>query len=356
MTKTILTTSETAELLGISVRTAQMMIEGGALPSWKTPGGHRRVHRDDVLRILAQSDGRESPSSRVVLIAPTATSKKLESAIAAVPGCSTETYPNIYSALLEIGLHVPAAVVFDMTHQDEDYSALLRILSSNSELSGVKVIIVDEKNGSAHNRRFSSRITATKPERLAETVRAVLSDKPDSAITLPKDLPFPVAPNEGQRLAAVQRSGLMDTGVDEVFDRLTWLASETLQAPVALFTTLTPDRQVFKSKQGLEMDDTPRDWAFCNYTILQRGVFTVGNLARDERFKDNPAVRKDPKFRFYAGVPVVDADAFALGSLCIIDKKPRTLSDGEAEILRSLAYVMSEAVQARTPKSRLHKM
>jgi GAF domain-containing protein len=184
----------------------------------------------------------------------------------------------------------------------------------------------------------------------------VLSDKPDSVITLPGDLPFPVAPNEGQRLAAVQRSGLMETGAEEVFDRLTWLAGETLQAPVALFTTLTPDRQVFKAKRGLDMDDTPRDWAFCNYTILQRGVFTVGNLARDERFKDNPAVRKDPKFRFYAGVPVVDADAFALGSLCIIDKKPRTLTDGEAEILRSLAYVMAEAVQARTPTGRLRKM
>ena len=250
MAKEILTTSETAQLLGISVRTAQMMIEGGALPSWKTPGGHRRVYRDDVLGLITKNGRRGEQSS---------------------------------------------------PFRD------LPLNNSESMISNGK-------------------------------------------------LPFPVAHNEEQRLAALQQSGIVDSAPEEVFDRLTWLASQTLNAPFALFTMLTSDRQWFKAKHGLDINETPRDWAFCNYTILQRGVFAVENLAGDERFANNPAVKQDPKFRFYAGAPVVDADGFAFGSLCIMDRKPRTLNENESQVLRSLAYVTSEAVQSRGAKARLRNM
>lgn len=248
MAKEILTTSETAKLLGISVRTAQMMIEGGAVPSWKTPGGHRRVYRDDVLALIPQQKG-QSPQ-----------------------------------------------------------------------------------------------------------LRDVLRDKPESVISINGNLPFPIAPNENQRLVAVERSGLVDSAPEEIFDRLTWLASRTLKAPFALFTTLTSDRQWFKSKHGLDIEETPRNWAFCNYTILQRGVFVVENLSGDERFANNPAVKQYPKFRFYAGVPVVDADGFALGSLCIMDRQPRTLNEDETEVLRSLAYLTSAAVQSHKATTPLREM
>lgn len=251
MAKEILTTSETAQLLGVSVRTAQMMIEGGAVPSWKTPGGHRRVYREDVLALIPKNDrpGRQSPQFR------------------------------------------------DMP-----------------------------------------------------------PDKPESVISMNSSLPFPIAPDETQRLAALQRSGLVNSAPEEIFDRLTWLASHTLKAPFALFTTLTSDRQWFKSKHGLDINETPRNWAFCNYTILQRGVFAIENLSGDKRFADNPAVKQDPKFRFYAGAPVVDADGFAFGSLCIMDRKPRSLNEEQTEVLRSLAYLTSEAVQSRSAKSRLREM
>lgn len=114
-------------------------------------------------------------------------------------------------------------------------------------------------------------------------------------------------------------------------------------------------RSWFKARHGLDLTETPRDWAFCNYTILQRGVFAVENLSVDERFADNPAVQQEPNFRFYAGAPVVDADGFAFGSLCIMDRKPRTLTENESEVLRSLAYLTSEAVQSRSAKTRLRK-
>jgi len=129
-----------------------------------------------------------------------------------------------------------------------------------------------------------------------------------------------------------------------------------LHAPFALFTTLTSDRQWFKSKHGLRITETPRDWAFCNYTILQRDIFAVENLPLDKRFADNPAVKQDPRFAFYAGAPVVDPDGFAVGSLCILDRKPRTLSENEAEVLRSLAFLTSEAVQSRNARSRMRDM
>lgn len=251
MAKEILTTSETAQLLGISVRTAQMMIEGGALPSWKTPGGHRRVYREDVLALMTKG-GRQGEQ--------------------------------------------------------------------------------------------------------ASPVRNLLREKPEFAIAMNEKLTFPVAPNENQRLAALQHSGLVDSAPEEVFDRLTWLAGQTLNAPFALFTTLTSDRQWFKSKQGLHITETPRDWAFCNYTILQRSVFAVENLTLDERFANNPAVKQNPRFCFYAGAPVVDAGGFALGSLCILDRKPRTLNENEAEVLRSLAYLTSEAVQSRKVKGGLREI
>ena len=92
--------------------------------------------------------------------------------------------------------------------------------------------------------------------------------------------------------------------------RLTWLAARSLDAPVALLTLLTPTRQWFKSRYGLDMVETPRGWAFCNHTILQKGIMVAENLATDQRFAENPAVSGELEFRFYAGCPVVDPEGF----------------------------------------------
>jgi GAF domain-containing protein len=114
-----------------------------------------------------------------------------------------------------------------------------------------------------------------------------------------------------------------------------------------LVTLLTSTHQNFKSRHGLQIDQTPRSWAFGNYTILQRDVFSVSDLAGDSRFASNPAVMSDPHFRFYAGASVVDADGFALGSLCVIDYEPRTLDTVQEKILRILAKVASDEIRLR---------
>jgi len=123
--------------------------------------------------------------------------------------------------------------------------------------------------------------------------------------------------------------------------------------PIALLTLLTPTRQWFKSRHGLDMVETPRSWAFCNHTILQKGVLVAEDLAADERFATNPAVAGGPGFRFYAGCPVVDPDGFAVGSLCVIDTRPRTLDDTQKQVLANFAALASNEIKLRATDRQL---
>jgi GAF domain-containing protein len=179
----------------------------------------------------------------------------------------------------------------------------------------------------------------------------LLGDAPE--LSRPEDGLFPVAANEGQRLAALERSGLVGTQPEEAFDRLIWLASHSLASPVALMTVLTPTRQWFKSRRGLDLTETPRSWAFCNYTLLQRDVMVVEDLALDERFTANPAVMGAPHLRFYAGAPVLDPDGFGVGSICVLDYKPRRLDSDGRKTLRALAGIASDQLRLRATDRQL---
>jgi excisionase family DNA binding protein len=345
MDKDILTTSQTAKLLGVSVRTAQLLIEGGTLTTWKTPGGHRRVYRSDVLAFITrQSTVPFVPSARVVLVAGADRLSALEGSLAAVGGCSVEAFSSAHAASYSIGLRAPAAVIVDMAEEREDRMSFLRYLASHPTLGRTKLIAVGDLSDTSFP-AARLQVEVTDPRGLGEVVRAALGDasKPDTQFpTVPQ---FPLAANENQRLAALERSGLLVTGPEETFDQLTWLASRDLRAPIALVTLLTATHQIFKSRQGLEIPQTPRSWAFCNHTILQRDVFTVSDLARDGRFSSNPAVMDGPHFRFYAGAPVVDSDGFALGSVCVIDYEPRVLDADQQHTLRLLARFASGEVR-----------
>ena len=347
MDSDILTTSETAKLLGISVRTAQMLIEGGSLTSWKTPGGHRRVYRSDVLALMTQK-GTPPParSARLVLLAPADRQAMLKGSLAEVDGCTVEMHASGYAAAASIGARPPAAVIVDVEQDAADRTLLWQFLTTSPALARTKVIVVGAREASAAMVP-RAQLQFTRPEQLADAVRAVVQGLDARTASPAGDASFPIAPNESLRLAALQRSGLLNAGAEEPFDQLTWLASRTLQTPIALLTLLTAQQQVFKSRQGLEMTETPRSWAFCNYTILQRDMFMVHDLADDPRFASNPAVAADPHFRFYAGAPVVDADGFALGSLCVIDHEPRELDADQERTLRILAQFASHEVQSR---------
>jgi len=234
----ILTTRAAAELLGVAVSTAQQWVESGAIPSWKTPGGHRRVRLSAVKHVIEQKNA------------------------------AAKVRPPIRASSLEfVPSHAPA---------------------------------------------------------------------------------YPVASDEAERLLALDATGLVDTPAESVFDRLTWLASQVTDSPMAIISLLTARRQWFKSRIGIEVAETSRDWAFCSYAVLQAGVFVVEDAMLDPRFQNNPLVTGEPYIRFYAGFPLKDREGHPIGTLCVLDREPRKLRDREIRALRELSSLASEEIQRRT--------
>ncbi len=169
---------------------------------------------------------------------------------------------------------------------------------------------------------------------------------------------------EKRRLAALERLAIMDTGSEERFDRLINLARRFYDAPIALFSLLDEKRQWFKSKRGLDVSETPRCVAFCDHAIRQDSVFVVPDATKDERFCNNPLVTGEPHIRFYAGMPVREPGGFKMGTLCIIDRKPRDIPEHELDVLRALASLIEDEVerfyhasqyQKQVPVSRLNR-
>ncbi|MDX2240145.1 MAG: GAF domain-containing protein [Leptolyngbyaceae cyanobacterium bins.302] len=143
--------------------------------------------------------------------------------------------------------------------------------------------------------------------------------------------------DEIARLEALHQYQILDTAPESAYDDLTRLAAQICQMPIALIVLLAQDRQWFKSKLGLTVTETPRNIAFCRYTILQTEPLIIEDALADERFATNPLVIDDPAIRFYAGVPLITPDNYAIGSLCVIDTVPRQLSDIQVEALQALS-------------------
>jgi len=153
----------------------------------------------------------------------------------------------------------------------------------------------------------------------------------------------PKPKNEAKRLNVLWQYDVLDTVPEEVFDDLTDLAAMICEAPIALISLIDEDRQWFKSKIGITVSETSRDISFCAHAILQDDLFLVPDATRDSRFKNNPLVTGSQKIRFYAGVPLVTPDGHALGTLCVLDKKPRKLRPEQQDALRVLArHVVSQ--------------
>ncbi len=148
---------------------------------------------------------------------------------------------------------------------------------------------------------------------------------------------IPIPENENERLKALYEYNLLDTLPEENFDRLTKLASIICEVPIALISIIDKERQWFKSNVGLGATQTPRNISFCQYSIMGTELFEVEDALKDSRFKENPLVLEDPNIRFYAGYPIIDLNGFALGTLCVIDKTPKTLSENQRLALKTLA-------------------
>jgi len=164
---------------------------------------------------------------------------------------------------------------------------------------------------------------------------------------------LPVSEYEEARLKALYSYNVLDTLPEEEFDRITRLASYICGTEIALISLIDKDRQWFKSKVGLLVDETPRDMAFCQYVVMDGKVMEVENASVDERFKDNPLVLGDPNIRFYAGAPLQTEDGLSIGTLCVINSKPMSLTSFEKECLQDLSKLVMERLEALRQKALL---
>ena len=142
--------------------------------------------------------------------------------------------------------------------------------------------------------------------------------------------------DEAGRLQALRRYRILDTKPEQAFDDLTMLASHICGTPIALITLIDADRQWFKSRLGLSLAETSRSVSFCTHAIKQHDLYVVPDATKNPTFRDNPFVATENGIRFYAGAPLVTPDGYALGTLCVVDNVPRTLTTEQVEALDAL--------------------
>lgn len=159
---------------------------------------------------------------------------------------------------------------------------------------------------------------------------------------------IPPSPGEPSRLAALERYEILDSPSDDILDGITRAVADMCETPIALVSLVDSGRQWFKSSVGLKVTETGRDIAFCTHAMEQPdALMEIEDCSKDSRFVDNPLVTGEPYIRFYAGKPLVTPDGYALGTLCVIDDKPRKLNRYQRNGLSRLASVVMDLFNER---------
>ncbi len=164
---------------------------------------------------------------------------------------------------------------------------------------------------------------------------------------------YPIPANEKGRLQSLRNYDILDSASEHEFDRITELASIICETPISLVSLVDENRQWFKSSIGLDAKETPRELAFCGHTIMGTSVFEVADATKDVRFEDNALVTGNPNIRFYAGYPLIDNKGYSLGSLCVIDRKPKELTASQKRALTLLAEEVTALIMERRAKEEL---
>jgi GAF domain-containing protein len=143
--------------------------------------------------------------------------------------------------------------------------------------------------------------------------------------------------NEPNRISALKEYDILDSNPEQLYDDLVMLASQICDCPISFISIMDKDRQWFKSITGASLTESPRDTSFCGHTILEPDQLMVApDTLEDARFVGNPLVNGKYNIRFYAGMPIVDDEGNALGTICVVDHKPKKLNENQKEALKAL--------------------
>ena len=146
-------------------------------------------------------------------------------------------------------------------------------------------------------------------------------------------------------MASLRALDILDTAPEERFDRVTRLATALFGVPTAMITLIDSNRQWFKSCVGLDKQEDSRDAAFCAHVVYDRQPMVIEDAFHDARFADNPLVINEPRIRFYAGYPLILDNGSCIGTLCLLDTRPRTLHGADLERLRDLADIAMQEIR-----------
>ena len=164
----------------------------------------------------------------------------------------------------------------------------------------------------------------------------------------------PIPHNEDDRLRELYGLRILDTPTEHEFDDVVELASQICNVPISLISLLEINRQWFKAAKGLNVKETPRELAFCSYTITEdEDYFEVTDTLKDLRFKNNPMVQSEPHLRFYAGTPLVTSHGFKVGTLCVADVKPNHLDEHQVFALKVLSQQVIKMIEIKLQNRKL---
>jgi GAF domain-containing protein len=166
----------------------------------------------------------------------------------------------------------------------------------------------------------------------------------------------PVLPDEPQRLETLRSYDVLDTPEEQAYHDLTLLASHICETPIAMVSLVDANRQWFKARLGLTMSETPRDVAFCAHAIAGTETMVVPDALHDQRFAFNPLVIGEPQIRFYAGTPLRAPSGHALGTLCVIDRVPRQLSEPQRAALEALSRQVMAQLELRRKLAEVERL
>jgi len=352
----ILTTAQAAKLLGVSVRTAQLWVESGDLPSWKTPGGHRRIPRLAVAELIAGHAMHHPAGATAVVLSRPGNATPWQALAKA--GFLVEVIEDALQAAIRIGELLPSLIVIEDAAEPA-HRRLLESLDSDVLLAPSLLVVRTKERHSSRERAASDRrhLVLDPDQGVAAAIEAILAHLKRGVPPLaPGHSLFPLPPNEIERLRAVEASGLLTSPEEPGFDRLIDLAIRTFSVPMAMFTLLTSSEQWFKARSGFDGQMTPREWAFCNQTLVANELTVFEDLSLEPQFAANPTVAAPHNFRFYAGAPVRDENGFALGSICIIDRASRAFSAEDKNALSTLADAASNIVKWRAQERQLRRL